>query len=253
MRVSALPFVCALAAGCHRPPPEPPTDAGPPAVSSAKPLEWNSVPVEALPAAGELPPDTLRVLVLGDSVAKFLGNVMRFRQSTARAFVAQRGVGTCSIRPADDGSSCATAWEGDVAELHPDVTFVILGGGFLGPQTCEREWRRSYHDRLRTLLREIAPNAGRIVLALVPYASPRWRTTSNAESVLCFDDELASVGSELGASMLDLLHHVCPHGDVCNETSEGAPIRRDGLHFDGPGAHETAEWTLRELRRIAGR
>ena len=227
------------------------------ASASAAPVEkkypqWDSVPNEALPPASELAPGTLRILVVGDSVAKFLGNSMRFRQATANAFVAQRGVGSCSIHPADDGSSCASDWVSDTKELHPDATFVILGGGVLGPKTCEVPWRKSYAERLTMLLRSIAADAGKIILALVPYPGERWRTKETLASVRCFDDELSKVAKTEGYDTVDLIGHVCPTTD-CIQTSEGWPVRNDGLHFDGPGSFETADWTLAEIRRIAAK
>jgi len=212
--------------------------------------QWDSVPNEALPPASELAPGTLRVLVVGDSVARFLGNSMRFRQANAQAFVGQRGVGTCSIHPAADGSSCASDWVTDVTTLHPDVTFIILGGGFLGPRTCQADWRKSYNERLTFLLRSMRGDAGRIILALVPYPGERWRVWNTIALVRCFNDELTKVANAEGVETLDLVDHVCPTTD-CIQTSNGWPVRNDGLHFDGPGSFETADWTLGELRRIA--
>jgi hypothetical protein len=211
--------------------------------------QWDSVANEALPPADELAPGTLRILVVGDSVARFLGNTLRFRQAGAQAFVAQRGVGNCSIHPATDGSSCASDWVTDVTSLRPDVTFIILGGGFLGPRTCQIDWRKSYNERLTLLLRSIKPDAGRIILALVPYPGERWRVWNTIALVRCFNDELANVAKAEGVDTVDLIGHVCPTTD-CIQTSNGWPVRNDGLHFDGPGAFETADWTLGELRRI---
>ena len=31
-------------------------------------------------------------------------------------------------------------------------------------------------------------------------------------------------------------------------TSHDAPVRPDGLHFDGPGAEDTARWVLAQVR-----
>jgi hypothetical protein len=212
---------------------------------------WNSVPNEALPPASALAPGTLRILVIGDSVSKFLGNSMRFRQATANAFVAQRGVGNCSIHPADDGSSCASDWAKDVAELRPDVTFVFLGGGFLGPRTCEAAWRRSYRERLLSLLVPLAADAGRIVLALPPYPGARWREGHTLASARCFDADLAKIAAEQGWGTVDVMAHMCPTTD-CIEESDGWPVRRDGLHPDGPGSFALADWVLGELVRVAG-
>jgi hypothetical protein len=68
--------------------------------AAALPRAWPtpfSVPLDTLPPREELPPGTLRVLVLGDSVATFFGLALRYRQDEAAAFVASRGVGECSL------------------------------------------------------------------------------------------------------------------------------------------------------------
>ena len=50
-----------------------------------------------------------------------------------------------------------------------------------------------------------------------------------------------------GVKLLDLVGHLCPEG-TCRLQSQGAPIRPDGLHFDGLGGEEIARWVLEELR-----
>jgi hypothetical protein len=223
--------------------------------------DFRSVKSDELPPASELRPGTLRLLVLGDSVGEYLGDAMRREQEEARAFVAQRGVGDCSIHEPQpswvdgvrvEGRGCADRWHTDVAELRPDVTFIVLGGAFLGPRTCQPDWRKAYRDRLTFLLKRMGESAGRVILALVPYPGERWRTHDMLQLVRCFNDELARVAREQGAETLDLIRHVCPTTD-CIQLSEGMPVRHDGLHFDGPGAAETARWTLSEIRRIEGR
>jgi peptidoglycan/LPS O-acetylase OafA/YrhL/lysophospholipase L1-like esterase len=241
--------------------PTPPT-LPPPVMTPDAEVRWpdfNSVKSNLLPYADALPAGTTRVLVLGDSVAQFLGEALRFQQADAKTFVAQRGVGACSIHEATpswvdgkkiEGTSCADTWVADVDELRPDVTFIVLGGGFLGPRTCQPDWRHAYGKRLTFLLRAIASHAGRIILALVPYPGERWRTKNMLALVDCFNDELGKVADAEGVSTIDLKNHVCPTTD-CILMSDGHPIRNDGLHFDGPGAAETARWTLGEIRRLS--
>ena len=216
------------------------------------------IPNADLPDASKLPPGTTRILVLGDSVAQYLGNAMRLEQDEAHAFVAQRGVGSCSIHDSDPtivngvtvpGSGCATAWELDTAALRPDVTLIVLGGGFLGPRTCEPDWREKYNARLSFLVDHIKGPAGQVIVTLVPYPGERWRSKNTIQSVECFNDELAKVAKAHGLQTLDLMSHVCPTTD-CLLMSNGAPIRNDGLHFDGPGAAETAQWTLHRIEAL---
>lgn len=221
--------------------------------------DFNSVKSSVLPAARELPPGTLRILTIGDSVAQYLGEAMRFHQAAAGAFVAQRGVGACSIHVAEvryvngeriEGTCCADAWATDVAELRPDVTLIVLGGAYLGPRTCQRDWRKAYRERLTSLLHAMGDSAGRVILTLVPYPGQRWRTADMVQRVDCFNEELSQIAEIEHLPTLDLKTHVCPTPD-CTLLSNGAAIRPDGLHFDGPGAAESAQWTLAEVRRIA--
>jgi peptidoglycan/LPS O-acetylase OafA/YrhL len=227
-----------------------------------------SVNSHTLPPAGDLRPGTLRFLTLGDSVAIFLGVALRYRQESIDSFVAERGVGDCSIlaglsatyfaekRP-EDSHSCSMDWAADVRELHPDVTLIVLGGGFFArihvedqwEDACEAGWRSAYRDQLVALLDAMAPHAGRVVIALVPYPLGRWRSEGLLERVDCFNDTLKEVARLRGLPTIDLKNHVCPTND-CVLLSDGEPIRPDGLHFDGIGAEETARWTLAQIRRV---
>jgi hypothetical protein len=53
-----------------------------------------------------------------------------------------------------------------------------------------------------------------------------------------------------GVKLLPLKEQVCPGSDhtSCALTSQGAPIRPDGMHFEGLGGEETARWVLGQIR-----
>ena len=227
-----------------------------------------SVDSRTLPPANALPPGTLRVLTLGDSVSGKLGVALRYRQDEAQAFVAERGVGNCSILqsltitnlqngPHTDAGGCAARWVDDVTELRPDVAFIVLGGGYFArmeidgkkQDSCQPEWHAAYRARLESLVDAMQPFTGRIVLMLAPYPMGRWRSEGLLERVDCFNDILREVATEKRLATVDLATHVCPTRD-CILLSQGEPIRPDGLHPDGVGAEESARWTLGELRRI---
>lgn len=235
--------------------------AAPPSEPDAPPRPWPtpfSVKVKDLPPREELPPGTIRILVVGDSVAKFLGLAMRYRQDEAQAFVAERGVGNCSLfAPApyiENGkrlmsSSCSEDWASDVAELRPDVTLIVMGGGFFSKEACSVSFRNAYEKRLFELTRAMGAHAGHIVITRVPYPVKHWRHSNVLARVDCFNEVLVDSAQKGKYDVLDLMHHVCPTV-ACNLESEGKPIRPDGLHFDGGGAEETARWVLAELRRM---
>lgn len=228
------------------------------------------VSLRDLPPKSELPAGTMRVLVVGDSVAEALGERMRAVQASARAAVADRGIGDCSImegiRPTRSltnephkGGNCAAAWEADVRALDPDVTLVVLGGGFFAPvelsgrwqRPCEPGWVEAYRDAVATKLAALAPRT-RVVVARVPYPVGSWDSPPLHGRVDCFNRTLDAAAMKVPASVtLDLFAFLCPEG-ACALTSDGAPIRPDGMHFQGEGANATARWVLAELRRIAG-
>lgn len=225
-----------------------------------------SVASKELPPPDSLPPGTLRILVLGDSVASFLGVALRYRQDEARAFVAERGVGSCSIFPARTrvvdgkpvvGTSCSATWARDTEELRPDVTLLVLGGAFLGDQACEQAWLDSYEQRILTLKEAMGASAGRVVLTRVPYPMGGWRHGNVLGQADCYNEMLRKTAEKAHLPSLDLMGYLCrARGDGpsragdCMTESQGKPIRPDGLHFDGVGAEETARWVLRELRRM---
>jgi hypothetical protein len=202
---------------------------------------------------------TLRVLVVGDSVAEHFGRALRRFEDGTGAIVAERGVGQCSLVPEPlviggvkvASRDCSSTWRMDAAELHPDATLVFLGGGFLA-ERCEPAWRERNQDRLVDRLQSMKEDAGRVVVVLVPDPGGRWRQPGSTELVTCFDGDLAAAAAKVGADTLDLRAHICPTPGTCDVFAGGEPIRPDGLHFDfaGKGAEETARWTLKEVERI---
>ncbi len=227
-----------------------------------------SVDSHTLPPASALPPGTLRILTLGDSVAGKLGVALRYRQESAHAFVAERGVGNCSILRSqifhaghtagkqNDAGGCAAHWASDVREVKPDVTLIVLGGAYLAKidqdgkyeWSCDAGWQQAYRARLEELIAAMGKDAGQVVITLVPYPLGRWRARDTVQHVDCFNGLLASVAAAHHFPTVDVARHVCPTPD-CVIFSDGEPIRPDGLHPDGKGAEETARWTLAEIRR----
>lgn len=224
------------------------------------------VAMNLIPPASELPPDTLRVLVVGDSVGLALGARMRWAQDSGHAFVAQRAVGDCSIldgyapvfsmsgEPHGNGN-CAADWVSDARELEPDVVAIVIGGAYFSRVkvdgrsrgVCHPGWGGPYRERLATLLGEIAPHARRRVVVLAAYPVGKWQTPTRNGDVDCYNRILRDAASDAGADVIDLNAYACP-GGKCTMKSREAAVRPDGLHFDGLGAEDTARWVLAQLR-----
>ena len=140
-------------------------------------------------------------------------------------------------------------WVADVTELRPDVTFVVMGGGFFSTGACTATFQADYEKRVFELAHAMGSNAGQIVITRVPYPIKAWRHSNVMERVDCFNEMLGRIAKKGSWEMVDLMGYVCPTR-ACTIESDGRPIRPDGLHFDGGGAEATARWVLDELWRI---
>ncbi len=222
--------------------------------------------IQAMPPPAELPPQTLRLLLVGDSVANALGHVARQIQSQHQAFVAARGRDDCSIlegvvptkslaEKSHAGGNCADAWASDVAELKPDATLVVFGGGFFAPaminkqwyRPCDDDWSEIYIPTLIQKIQTLRPLGGRIFIARVPEPIGAWAPYTSLARIDCFNAALDKVARVTGVTVIDLQNRLCPQ-HRCFLESQGVPIRPDGLHFVGVGSHDTAAWLLRSVR-----
>jgi peptidoglycan/LPS O-acetylase OafA/YrhL len=217
-------------------------------------------------APAEEPQGAIRILVEGDSVAMALGERLSFVGKGTRASVIVRGIGDCSLleevvpakslnNDVHEGGNCAARWANDAEELKPQITFVVLGGGFFArakPSTkweraCDNGWKRAYAKELRSKLEGLRQYGGSVYVALAPYPVGIWVKANPHKLVDCYDDMMEEVVRGLaGYRTIDLRAELCPDGE-CEMTSQGAPIRPDGVHFDGLGAEDIARWTLKKL------
>ncbi|MDF2693133.1 MAG: acyltransferase family protein [Labilithrix sp.] len=253
-------------------PPASSVEAAAPVAKAAEPqatpaaAERAPIPVGSIPPASELPPGALRVLVLGDSVALSLGARMHFAQDTAKSYVDQRGVGDCSILdgivpvfsmsgPPHGNGNCARSWLDDVAELRPDVTVIVIGGAYFSTvrvdgrrrSVCHPGWHDAYARRLSELLDAMKPFTGRRIVLGAAYPVGKWQTPTLNGNVDCYNRILQDAARSSSAEWIDLNTFVCPEGK-CTVMSRDAPVRPDGLHFDGLGAEDTARWVLAQIR-----
>ena len=221
-------------------------------------------PPDAAPLADAGAP--MKVLVVGDSVGIALGSRMGWDGKSDNVDVEQRAIGDCTILEGyapvhsmagypHGNPNCAGSWLDDTRELRPDVVLVVIGGAYFSTvraggkwrRVCEAGWHDAYVKRLSTLLGDIAPFSRRRVVLLAAYPVGKWQTPTLDDNVDCFNRTLRDAADAAHAETLDLNPYLCP-GHACLMTSHDAPVRPDGLHFDGPGAEDTARWVLGQLR-----
>lgn len=211
-------------------------------------------------------PDDTRVLVVGDSLSGALATCMRPLEGElhAQVFGEQGG---CSIlhdqfplNPKQRGGDCDPTWSALSLVVRPDVTVVVLGGGYFASakidgqwqHACEPGWTREYRRELELHLSELQRHSGAVVLALVPYYKGKALAhLSDPPRVDCFNDTLRDIARAVpGVTTLDLMAEVCP-GGTCKVDYEGQPIRKDGVHFSLPGCSGVARWALERLVEAA--
>ncbi|MBK8259549.1 MAG: acyltransferase [Polyangiaceae bacterium] len=228
--------------------------------------------IRELPPPDEVSKGTQRVLVLGDSVAVAMGDRLRFMQDAGPAKVAVRASGDCNILDEQfttkslnnrrhEGGDCDSKWQADALELKPDVALVVLGGAFFAPVQIDGDWRNACDDKWnRAIVAELSRNllslsqhSKKVVVALVPYPVEHWASDKWNRATDCFNNavrEVVAADTSTKVSLLDLKSQICPGGDhtSCVLKDSGAPIRPDGMHFEGKGAEAIARWTLQQIR-----
>ncbi|HEY5955623.1 MAG TPA: acyltransferase family protein [Polyangiaceae bacterium] len=235
--------------------------------ATAVPRSAFSATRSALPSAETIHDGDLRVLVLGDSVALSLGESMQCVAAHHQAMIATRAVGNCSLfehvvpalsleqRP-HAGGNCSIDWEVDVRSIKPDAVLVVLGGAYFAKakvdgrwqSACDPGWTHVLRKELRARLETLARYSTHVLVARVPYPAESWRGGDWRTKVNCFNSIVETETAKVeGAKVLDLYDYLC-HGGNCQVESQGALIRPDGVHFQGPGAEESAAWVIENIR-----
>ncbi len=239
------------------------------AAAAAVMFATRGAPTASTQSAGwpAAPRGAKRVLVLGDSVATSLGEVLAGIAAEGPLSVAVRGVEDCSIlesryrtlslsRFPHVGGSCDRRWAEQVAALRPDVTVVLLGGGFFAPaqidggwrSACDPRWDAAFRERLVADLRTLDAYSPHIVLATAPYPAGIWAGVEWVPRVACYQRVLREAAAAVpGVVVADLAAVACP-APGCDRDPRYARLRDDGLHYAAPGALPVARWLLPLLR-----
>jgi hypothetical protein len=243
--------------------------ASQPAVASAT----TSSPVGPLTAASQAsdraPAGAVRVLLVGNSVAKLLAPGFATVRANAPVAVLDESVEGCGFPPElgdvritlPSGRMvpeppCDPAWEaGVVARFHPRIVFWILSGPLGADGTyrgrrvrpCDASYDALYKNRLKREVAVLGAGGARVVIATAAYS--RYLGVSKFDrGTDCQNGVRRSVAAATGAQLVDLFGYVCPDGR-CRAKQDGVTLRPDGLHYSGAGGAIVAQWMFDQVRQ----
>jgi len=212
-------------------------------------------------------PHSERVMIVGNSVAYFLGK--SFEQLDPKHLaVFDAGVPGCVFPPQVDvgtitlpngarfkGTPCHPAWESDVVKgFHPSVVFWVVtnpagaGGTYLGHEVgpCSRQWDELYSQALTREVGVLGAGGAKVVITTSAYTRFLFMRSSD-HPITCDNRVRRRVAAATGAQLVDLFEFICPHGQ-CRDKQNGVPLRPDGLHYQGAGGEIVARWLLSQVR-----
>jgi peptidoglycan/LPS O-acetylase OafA/YrhL len=213
------------------------------------------------------PPHSERVMIVGNSVAYFLGQA--FAQLDPKHLaVFDAGIPGCSFPPQVDvgtitlsngarftGSRCHPAWESDVVKgFHPSVVFWVVtnpagaGGTYLGHEVgpCSQQWDDLYAEALTHEVGVLGAGGAKVVITTSAYTRFLFMRSSD-HAIACDNRVRRRVAAATGAQLVDLFEFICPDGQ-CRDKQNGVSLRADGLHYEGAGGEIVARWLLSQVR-----
>ncbi len=217
-------------------------------------------------------PAPVRLMVVGDSGAYFLGEEL-LAVAPGGAAVLPRGTVGCGIANVgggvytDDGTFLAdpegchdwpTAWAADIAAFQPTQVLLVLSWPGIGDREidgrrlhpCDAAFDAFYAEQVGEAISVAGATGAEVIVATAPYYVGADGGAIEADRIDCLNETMTTVSSERGATVLDLAEWTCPDAR-CRVTADGSTLRPDGLHFAGDGGRVAAEWVLGELARSA--
>ena len=254
--IAAVVAVAAVVVGMPEPAPSRRT------VQVAAPL----TPVSAVaPVVG-----TMRLLVVGDSGAAFLGEGLEHVGPSEHVAVRNAGTIACGLVTTGGGiklgegkflpdpDSCQDwpkRWRDELYAFNPDVSLLLIAWPGLGDRKvggtwthpCDPPFDRYYEREVKRAVQVLSTSGSEVVIATSPYLTLPVEQVDAAARVDCLNTIYRRVAKASGAGVLPLGEWVCPKGKPCTLEDGSVTLRPDGIHFEGPGADIAARWVLPEL------
>lgn len=226
-------------------------------------------PVAALEPSA---PSATRLLVVGDSGAKFLGDGLALVGPSLDVEVRNAGTVACGLLSAGGGlrldaggfvsdpdwcREWPTRWAAELDAFVPDVALLVIGWPGLGDRRINGEWRHPcdaefdahYRTVVRRALAVLGSTGAEVVIADSPYLALPVVQADHARRVDCLNEVYRDQAAAAGARVLPLNAWLCDDASRCLLESGGVTLRRDGIHFRDEGAVLAARWVLPEIQQ----
>ncbi len=209
-----------------------------------------------------------RVLIVGNSVAFFLGQSMQHIHTDPPIVAFDAGFPACIFPPEITGERVATAEGATVIQptipcdfasqarvvngFRPNVVFWIVSNIESGGLRYRGQWVRPctepyeslYQRSLRTEAAVLGARGAKVVITTAAY--PRYFLSPPNGPTDCDNRLRRKVAAETGAQLVDLFSYICPRGQ-CRAKQNGVTLRPDGLHYEGPGGEIVARWLIDQI------
>ena len=239
-----------------------PTLSTAPVASAVGPL------ILASQADQNAPRGAVRILIVGNSVAKLLAKAFDAIDANPPLAMLDEAIDGCGFPPEltdvriklPDGlyipqPPCDPAWEPSViARFRPTIVFWIVsdplgtGGTYRGQhlRPCSAAYESLYTARLKQEIMTLGARGAKVVIPTEAYS--RFLGTALRDDVIdCQNKSRRDAVASTNAQLVDLFGYICPHGH-CRVRQDGVLLRPDGLHYDGPGGVIVAQWLLDQVR-----
>jgi peptidoglycan/LPS O-acetylase OafA/YrhL len=240
----------------------------------------------SMPATGAATgasPGPLRVLLVGDSVGLSMGWGFENEGPGLELSVWNRGGLGCGLLSVDEErndsgewvSSRAdlckqwrSTWPADVQSFQPDVVVMLFGpwdtldlnvGGRL-LEVGTPEWHAYAWDQLQSAVDTLSSGGAKVILltspcfkardmALTPTIGGLHLRTWPVEPLNDLYREFEQQHPD-EVTVVDLDGFVCPGGEYCDLTIDGAKMRYDGVHFTPEGGGVVARWLAPQIEAV---
>jgi peptidoglycan/LPS O-acetylase OafA/YrhL len=215
-----------------------------------------------------------KILVVGDSVAVYLGPSLNNLQTRMGVTTYAAGVPSCEVpralnhRPpvgADvaardavtDPAVCAdwpARWRDQLAQTQANYAMLVLGfpavqdyqvnGAWLTP--CTALWDRYYTSELTEALRTLQSTGARASVTTAAPPAAFYFAKSLTTQTECLNKDIRAAALITQSRVVDVASLVCPN-HRCQQFINGNELRPDGFHYSGSGGDLIANWMVSQI------
>ena len=216
--------------------------------------------------------DATRLLVVGDSGARFLGEGLALVGPARDVTVRNAGAISCGLltiggelrvderKVVPDPDWCGAwpeRWTQELAAFDPDVALLVIGWPGIGDRMIGGEWQHPcdadfdehYASEVRRAVELLGSTGARVVVADAAYLALPVTQGDHRERIDCLNAVYHREVARADAELLPVHDWLCPGDGGCRYEIDGVTMRHDGVHFRDGGAVIAARWALTQIEQ----